>query len=629
MGNNIQQKNDPQGNSPLRQGNVLWGLFIILVIVFLLNALVFPKVGANRIIPTDYGTFIAKVDSGAVREVVIEDQNIYFRADTADSKTATFQTGSVDDPELVDRLLNAASPSPEGKILFTKKIQKENSALMDFILWWVLPLLLMSVVWRQVAKGMKSRMGGMGNFMSFGDSGARIYAESQVKTTFADVAGQDEAKDALREIVDFLHNPDKYTSIGANLPKGALLVGPPGTGKTLIARAVAGEAKVPFFSISGSEFVQMFVGMGAAKVRDLFKQASEKAPCIIFIDEIDAIGKKRDNTLGGGNDEREQTLNQLLTEMDGFDSRKGVVILAATNRPESLDKALLRPGRFDRRIQMELPDLEGRKAILEVHLKKVRHDNVDLDIVARATAGSSGAELANIVNEAALRAVRQGRQAVTTSDLEESVETVMAGAQRKGKVLSDKVKRIVAYHETGHALVAAMQTHSAPVHKITIVPRTSGALGYTMQVDEGEQYLMSKEDLFNRIATLTGGRAAEEIACKIVTTGASNDIEQATRLARAMVTMYGMSDDYDMMQLETVGNRYLGGDASTACSDRTSAEVDKAVLEIIKSAHEKARKIISDNMAIMDEAAAYLIDKETITGDEFMAIVRRHLPEKQ
>ena len=620
MGNNIQQKNDPQGNSPLRQGNVLWGLFIILVIVFLLNALVFPKVGANRIIPTDYGTFIAKVDSGAVREVVIEDQNIYFRADTADSKTATFQTGSVDDPELVDRLLNAASPSPEGKILFTKKIQKENSALMDFILWWVLPLLLMSVVWRQVAKGMKSRMGGMGNFMSFGDSGARIYAESQVKTTFADVAGQDEAKDALREIVDFLHNPDKYTSIGANLPKGALLVGPPGTGKTLIARAVAGEAKVPFFSISGSEFVQMFVGMGAAKVRDLFKQASEKAPCIIFIDEIDAIGKKRDNTLGGGNDEREQTLNQLLTEMDGFDSRKGVVILAATNRPDSLDKALLRPGRFDRRIQMELPDLEGRKAILEVHLKKVRHDNVDLDIVARATAGSSGAELANIVNEAALRAVRQGRQAVTTSDLEESVETVMAGAQRKGKVLSDKEKRIVAYHETGHALVAAMQTHSAPVHKITIVPRTSGALGYT---------LMSKEDLFNRIATLTGGRAAEEIACKIVTTGASNDIEQATRLARAMVTMYGMSDDYDMMQLETVGNRYLGGDASTACSDRTSAEVDKAVLEIIKSAHEKASKIISDNMAIMDEAAAYLIDKETITGDEFMAIVRRHLPEKQ
>lgn len=630
MGNNIQQKTDPQGSGPQKQGNVLWGLFVIFFIVFLLNALVFPKLGANRIIPTDYGTFIAKVDSGAVREVVIEEDNIYFRADTADSKTATFQTGSVDDPELVDRLLNASSPSDEGKILFTKKIRKENSALMDFILWWVLPLLLMSVVWRQVAKSMKSRMGsgGMGNFMSFGDSGARIYAESQVKTTFADVAGQDEAKDALREIVDFLHNPEKYTAIGASLPKGALLVGPPGTGKTLIARAVAGEAKVPFFSISGSEFVQMFVGMGAAKVRDLFKQASQKAPCIIFIDEIDAIGKKRDNTLGGGNDEREQTLNQLLTEMDGFDSRKGVVILAATNRPESLDKALLRPGRFDRRIQMELPDLEGRKAILEVHLKKVRQDNVDLGIVARATAGSSGAELANIVNEAALRAVRQGRQAVTTSDLEESVETVMAGAQRKGKVLSDKEKRIVAYHETGHALVAAMQTHSAPVHKITIVPRTSGALGYTMQVDEGEQYLMSKDDLFNRIATLTGGRAAEEIACNIVTTGASNDIEQATRLARAMVTRYGMSDDYDMMQLETVGNRYLGGDASSACSDRTSADVDKAVLDIIKSAHEKARRIISDNMAIMDEAASYLMDKETITGEEFMAIVRRHLPEK-
>ena len=462
-----------------------------------------------------------------------------------------------------------------------------------------------------------------GNFMSFGNSGAKIYAESDIKTTFADVAGQDEAKETLKEIVDFLHNPTKYTTIGATLPKGALLVGPPGTGKTLIARAVAGEAKVPFFAISGSEFVQMFVGMGAAKVRDLFKQATEKAPCIIFIDEIDAIGKRRDTGIGG-NDEREQTLNQLLTEMDGFDGRKGVVILAATNRPETLDKALLRPGRFDRRIQMELPDLEGRKAILNVHLKKVKHENIDMDIVARATAGSSGAELANIVNEAALRAVRMGRNLVTTSDLEESVETVIAGAQKKNKILSTKEKETVAYHEIGHALVAAMQTNSAPVHKITIIPRTSGALGYTMQVESNEQSLLSKEDLFNRIVTYTGGRSAEEIMFGSFTTGASNDIEQATKLARAMVTRYGMSDKYDMMELETVNNAYLGNDSSLVCSNGTAADIDKEVLGIIKKAHEKAKSIISANKEIMHKAASFLIEKETITGDEFMKIVHEN-----
>lgn len=469
---------------------------------------------------------------------------------------------------------------------------------------------------------MQNRMMGDGdNVMSFGKSGAKIYADSEVKTTFADVAGQEEAKEALNEIVDFLHNPDKYASIGASLPKGALLVGPPGTGKTLIARAVAGEAKVPFFSISGSEFVQMFVGMGAAKVRDLFKQAGEKAPCIIFIDEIDAIGKKRDNALGGGNDEREQTLNQLLTEMDGFDGRKGVVILAATNRPESLDKALLRPGRFDRRIQMELPDLQGRKDILEVHLKKVKHENINVDLIARATAGSSGAEIANIVNEGALRAVRMGRKIVTSTDLEESVEVVIAGAQKKGKVISDKEKRIIAYHEIGHAMVAAKQTNSSPVHKITIIPRTSGALGYTMQVDSGDQNLMSREDMLNRITTLTGGRAAEEIICGTITTGASNDIEQATKMARAMVTRFGMSEKYDMMALETVSNAYLGGDTSLACSAETAAEIDREVLQIIKDAHERAKRIITDNLDKMHETTGFLMEKETITGEEFMAIL--------
>lgn len=558
-----------------------------------------------------------------ITDVVIKDGKIYFTTQE-DGQTFVYQTGAINDPQLVDRLLKAKSPNPGGKIAFNQEMPQKNSPLLDFILMWVLPGLIFYLIWRQTSKAIQSRMGGGGgNFMSFGKSGARIYADSDVKTTFADVAGQDEAKEALTEIVDFLHNPRKYFEIGASLPKGALLVGPPGTGKTLIARAVAGEAKVPFFAISGSEFVQMFVGMGAAKVRDLFRQASEKAPCIIFIDEIDAIGKRRDTGMGS-NDEREQTLNQLLTEMDGFDGRKGVVILAATNRPESLDKALLRPGRFDRRIQMELPDLERRKAILGVHLKKVKCDRIDMDVVARATAGSSGAELANIVNEAALRAVRMGRQKVTTADLEESVETVIAGAQKKGKVISDEEKKTVSYHEIGHALVAALQSHSAPVHKITIVPRTSGALGYTMQVDKGEQVLMSREDLFNRIVTLTGGRAAEEVVLGRVTTGASNDIEQATRLARAMVTRYGMSEKYDMMGLETVNNAYLGGDTSLTCSSETAADIDREVLRMIGEAHQMARKLIADHLDIMYEAAAYLLDKETITGEEFMEIVRRH-----
>ena len=599
------------------------GLLLGILIILFLNGLIVPSFTGRQIKPTDYGAFIAKVDSGLVENVVIKSGQIYFSVREG-GKTTAYQTGAINDPQLVDRLLQAKSPNKDGKIAFNQVIPQENSPLLNFILMWVLPGLIFYLIWRQTGKALQARMGGgEGNFMSFGKSGAKIYADSDVKTTFADVAGQDEAKETLNEIVDFLHNPKKYADIGASLPNGALLVGPPGTGKTLIARAVAGEAKVPFFAISGSEFVQMFVGMGAAKVRDLFRQASEKAPCIIFIDEIDAIGKRRDTGLGG-NDEREQTLNQLLTEMDGFDGRKGVVILAATNRPESLDKALLRPGRFDRRIQMELPDLEGRKAILAVHLKKVKCDKVDMDVVARATAGSSGAELANIVNEAALRAVRMGRGKVTTADLEESVETVIAGAQKKGKVISPSEKKTVSYHEIGHALVAALQSHSAPVHKITIVPRTSGALGYTMQVDKGEQVLMSREDLFNRIATLTGGRAAEEVVLGSVSTGASNDIEQATRLARAMVTRYGMSQKYDMMGLETVNNAYLGGETSLTCSAETAADVDREVLNIIKEAHQKACQLIAEHLDIVHEAADYLLDKETISGEEFMAIVSKH-----
>lgn len=609
-----------QQKQNVKKGNPLTGFLVGLLIVLFFNGLIVPLFSNKEIVMTDYGSFIAKVDSGTVEKVMIKNNQIYFTAIDGNKDIQTYQTGETNDPQLVNRLLNAKSPNEGGKILFTQVVPEENSPILNFLLMWILPGLLFYMFWRFASRNIQSKLGAGGNFMSFGTKGAKIYADSDIKTTFADVAGQDEAKETLKEIVDFLHNPKKYAEIGASLPKGALLVGPPGTGKTLIARAVAGEAKVPFFAISGSEFVQMFVGMGAAKVRELFKQANEKAPCIIFIDEIDAIGKKRDNMVGG-HDEREQTLNQLLTEMDGFDGRKGVVILAATNRPESLDAALLRPGRFDRRIQMELPDLEGRKAILSVHLQKVRHDDVDLDIVARSSAGSSGAELANIVNEAALRAVRMGRNCVSTDDLEESVETVIAGAQRKGKVVSKHERKIVAYHEIGHALVAAMQSHSAPVHKITIIPRTSGALGYTMQVDSGEQLLMSKEDLFNRIATLTGGRTAEELVFQTVTTGASNDIEQATKLARAMVTRFGMSEKYDMMGLETLNNAYLGSDTSLVCSADTAADIDKEVLQLIKKAHEKARKIIEENMEILHAASTYLLDKETITGEEFMRIV--------
>lgn len=608
-------------NSRPQKGNPFVTFLWVILIVLFLNWLIFPNLTGQKIKSTDYGTFIEKMEEGSIKEVMIKSGQIYFTVADKGNVT-TYQTGEINDPQLVDRLLKVKSPNEDGKVAFTEIVPEENSPFLNFILMWVLPGLLFYVIWKQASRSIQARMGAGGNFMSFGNGGAKIYADAEIKTTFADVAGQNEAKEMLKEIVEFLHKPQKYTDIGASLPKGALLVGPPGTGKTLIARAVAGEAKVPFFAISGSEFVQMFVGMGAAKVRDLFRQANEKAPCIIFIDEIDAIGKRRNSGLGG-NDEREQTLNQLLTEMDGFDGRKGVVILAATNRPEDLDKALLRPGRFDRRIQMELPDLEGRKAILNVHLKKVKHEAVDIDIVARATAGTSGAELANIVNEAALRAVRMGRNAVTTEDLEESVETVIAGAQKKGKVVSAEEKKIIAYHEIGHALVAAMQSHSAPVHKITIIPRTSGALGYTMQVESGEQVLMNKEELFNRIVTLTGGRTAEEEICHVVTTGASNDIEQATKLARAMVTRYGMSDKYDMMGLETVNNVYLGGDTSLTCSAETAANIDQEVLEMIQKAHEKSRRLIRENLDVMHEAASFLLEKETITGEEFMHILHQ------
>lgn len=597
----------------------LYGIMIVLI----LNSFVFPNIFNKKIIETDYGTFISDIDKGIVQEVSIDQNRIYFITEE-NGKRSLYMTGAIDDPELVDRLLSAQSTSSTGKIIFNKQIPKENSPLVNFFLMWILPAIVFYLIWWGMGNMIRKKMGnGSGNVLSFGNSEAKIYADSEVKTTFADVAGQDEAKEGLNEIVDFLHNPSKYAAIGAKLPKGALLVGPPGTGKTLIARAVAGEAKVPFFAISGSNFVQMFVGMGAAKVRDLFMQAKEKAPCIIFIDEIDAIGKKRNTSPMGGNDEREQTLNQLLTEMDGFDGKKGVVILAATNRPESLDKALLRPGRFDRTIIMNLPDLEGRKSILNVHLKNIKHDDIDVDLIARATAGSSGAELANIVNEAALHAVRNGKQVVSTSDLEESVETVIAGAQKKGMVISEKEKKIIAYHEIGHALVAAMQTNSAPVHKITIIPRTSGALGYTMQVDSQEQYLLSKQELLNKIATFTGGRAAEKVIFDVETTGASNDIEQATRIARAMVSRYGMSDKYGMMALETVNNAYLGGDTTLACSPETASDIDSEVREIIESAFNKAKDIIKSNRAKMDELAGFLLEKETITGEEFMEILKR------
>ncbi len=608
------EKKQNRNQQPLFTWSGLFWAFILLV---LLNSLLYPYLGPGQIQDSDYGTFISHVDKGEVSKVAVKDSYIYYDIVTKKGAKATYKTTEVNDPQLISRLLSAKSPNKTGHISITKEAPRKDSPLVDFIIWWVLPGLIFYWIWRAGTNRMMKGSGG--GFLSLGKSEAKVYAESDVKTRFSDVAGQDEAKATLKELVDFLHNPKKYTALGARLPKGALLVGPPGTGKTLIARAVAGEAHVPFFSISGSEFVQMFVGMGAAKVRDLFRQAAEKAPCIIFIDEIDAIGKSRDQAMG--NDEREQTLNQLLTEMDGFDATKGVVILAATNRPESLDKALLRPGRFDRRVIMELPDLEGRKAIFKVHLRDVKHGPIDLDEVGRATAGSSGADIANIVNEAALRAVRLGKKEVDTEDIEESVETVIAGEQKKGAVISPEEKRIISYHEIGHALVAALQTHSAPIQKITIVPRTSGALGYTMQVDASEKHLMSKDELFNRIVTLTGGRAAEEVMCGTCTTGASNDIEKATQLARAMITTYGMSDKFGMMQLEEQRNKYLGANSSLICSDETAKAIDDEVSHVIKEAHDKAVKMIEEHKKQMDAAAAILLRKETITGDEFMKVL--------
>ena len=592
---------------------------IAMLVLLLLNALVFPSLLSPRVKEVSYDQFLSLVEQKEVKQVAIEDDVILFTIKDEASKDgyAYYQTGRIQqDSDLVNRLKESGAE-------FSAVIPTQDSALMNFLMTWVFPTILLVALGLLMARMLTKHMGG--NAMSFGKSNAKIYVESQTGKSFADVAGQDEAKDALREIVDFLHNPEKYTSIGATLPKGVLLVGPPGTGKTLLAQAVAGEAKVPFFSISGSEFVEMFVGMGAAKVRDLFKQAQEKAPCIVFIDEIDTIGKKRDSGAGiGGNDEREQTLNQLLAEMDGFDGAKGVVILAATNRPDSLDKALLRPGRFDRRVPVELPDLQGRIAILKVHAKDVKMKaNIDFDTIGRATSGASGAELANIINEAALRAVRMGRNKVAQQDLEESVEVVIAGYQRKGAMINEREKRIIAYHEIGHALVAARLKDAAPVHKITIIPRTSGALGYTMQVEEEERVLMSKEDLLNQIITLTGGRSAEEVVFNSITSGASNDIEKATSTARAMITRFGMSDSFDMMELETVNNPYLGNDTSLVCSADSAAQVDKEVCEIIRSAHQKALQILRDNRDVMDKLAAYLLEKETITGEEFMEILKQ------
>lgn len=611
----MEQKNPPR--KPL-----IFYYLIGLVIIMLLNALVFPAMMKEPVTEVDYGTFLAAIDSGTIDAVEINNDEIVYKTKDSSGKETIYSTGKMDDPELVNRLSAAKGSNDQGKISFTQIVQQKTSPIISFLLTWILPFLLIFGIGQLMGNRLQKKMGG--NAMTFGKSNAKIYVEAETGKTFKDVAGQDEAKEALTEIVDFLHNPKKYADIGANLPKGALLVGPPGTGKTLLARAVAGEAKVPFFSISGSEFVEMFVGMGAAKVRDLFKQATDKAPCIVFIDEIDTIGKKRDSKGFTGNDEREQTLNQLLSEMDGFDGKKGVVILAATNRPETLDQALLRPGRFDRRIPVELPDLNGREAILKVHSQDVKmDDNIDYNAIARATAGASGADLANIINEAALRAVRCGRNMVKQNDLEESVEVVIAGYQRKNAAISPREKEIVAYHEVGHALVAAKQTDSAPVHKITIIPRTSGALGYTMQVDEGEHNLMSRDEIYNKITTFTGGRAAEEIIFNSVTSGASNDIEQATRLARAMVTRFGMSKDFGMVALETVDNPYLGGDTSLACSAETAARVDREVMDIIGGAHEKAVGILKDNQEKLHELARYLLEKETITGEEFMEILNR------
>ena len=592
---------------------------IALIVMFLLNIFVLPGIMERSIRETTYSDFLKGIDSKQIQEVQfdVQDSIIYYTLEQ-DGKTQVCKTGLINtDSELIDKITSSGAD-------LTSEIPTQQSPLMNMLIGFILPTIIFIFLGQLLFKKMTNSMtGGPGGAMSFGKSNAKVYVKSSTGIKFSDVAGEDEAKELLTEIVDFLHNPEKYRAIGATMPKGALLVGPPGTGKTLLAKAVAGEADVPFFSISGSEFVEMFVGMGAAKVRDLFKQASEKAPCIVFIDEIDTIGKKRDGQISG-NDEREQTLNQLLTEMDGFDGKKGVVILAATNRPESLDPALLRPGRFDRRVPVELPDLQGREAILKVHGRKVKMDeSVDYNVIARSTAGASGAELANIINEAALRAVRQGRNLVSQEDLQESVETVIAGYQKKNAVIPADERKIVAYHEVGHALVAACQTHSAPVQKITIIPRTSGALGYTMQVDAGEKYLMSKEEALNKIATFTGGRAAEELIFHSITTGASNDIEQATKLARAMVTRYGMSDHFGMVALETVNNAYLGGDTSLACSAETAARVDEEVIALVKSAYEKAKAILSGHEDKLHELADYLLDKEheTITGEEFMKIL--------
>ena len=589
---------------------------IIILIVLLFNVVVAPLLMKNQVEEVDYGTFMRMIDEKNIGEVEVEDDEIVF---TDKDKQQVYTTGAMDDPTLTQRLYDAGAT-------FTKQVQQTTSPVLSFILSTLVPLLIFFGIGQYLSKKLVESAGGK-NSMMFGGAGrsnAKVYVQSTQGIHFADVAGEDEAKESLQEIVDYLHNPEKYTEAGASMPKGILLVGPPGTGKTMLAKAVAGESNVPFFSISGSEFVEMFVGMGASKVRDLFAQAKEKAPCIVFIDEIDAIGQKRSGGNMGGNDEREQTLNQLLTEMDGFEGNNGVIILAATNRPESLDPALTRPGRFDRRVPVELPDLAGREAILKVHAKKIKTaDDVNFHTIARMASGASGAELANIINEAALRAVRDHRVIVTEADLEESIEVVIAGYQKKSAVLSDQEKHVVAYHEIGHALVAAMQTHSAPVQKITIIPRTSGALGYTVQVDTGDKYLMTKQEIENKIATFTGGRAAEEVVFGEITTGASNDIEQATKLARAMITRYGMSEEFDMVAMETVTNQYLGGDTSLACSADTQNRIDKKVVEIVKAQHEKAKKILLDNRAKLDELAQFLYDKETITGEEFMNILEQ------
>ena len=587
---------------------------IVLLVLMLLNFVLVPWMNERQIKEVDYGTFMSMTEEKDIGRVDVESNQILF---TDKDETQVYKTGLMSDPDLTQRLYDAGAQ-------FSSEIVEQASPLMSFLLSFVLPIVLFVWLGNVMNRKMMEKAGGANSMMfgGVGKSNAKVYVQSTHGIRFADVAGEDEAKENLQEIVDYLHDPKKYEEIGASMPKGILLVGPPGTGKTMLAKAVAGESNVPFFSISGSEFVEMFVGMGASKVRDLFKQAKEKAPCIVFIDEIDAIGQKRNSGQLGGNDEREQTLNQLLTEMDGFEGNTGVIILAATNRPDSLDPALTRPGRFDRRVPVELPDLKGREEILKVHAKKVAlAPGIDFNTVARMASGASGAELANIVNEAALRAVRSGRKSVTQADLEESIEVVVAGYQKKNSILTDKEKCIVAYHEVGHALVAALQNHSAPVQKITIIPRTSGALGYTMQVEEGNHYLMTKEELENKIATLTGGRAAEEVAFQSVTTGASNDIEQATKLARAMLTRYGMSKEFDMVALETVNNQYLGGDTSLACSAQTQREIDQRVVELVKTQHEKAIRILTDNRAKLDELAKYLYEKETITGDEFMTIL--------